>query len=462
MYRFEIHDLACMNIFADIIKNRTSSYIHRISTIHRLLLAVIALAAVLRIGWVLYAQTIPGSDFHQYDLLAQRLANGEGYVDEFGEPSAFYAIGWPFFLSIVYRIFGYSLIIAQLVNALMAVASVALVFVISRHLLRAQIALIAALLVAINPTLVLYSSTHGTESLFILQLLIISWLLIRSSKSPTVLSLVLIGILTGLAVLVRPVAICVPLGAFAAYYFMDRHDTRNSLKKALIIVGVSIVIVAPWVARNTVVVGATTLQTSSGLTLWIGHNPDATGGLMPPPLVEGLGAQKATPGAGDNTSEAEANSAYTSAAIESILDNPIRTLSLVPNRIFELWGGHRHAVNHSTRQSDREIPDSIIKFLPLLTQGHLVLLLGMVIVAYGLKNTRKLWLTGVGVSLTSTLFFWNAYHALSIGSGRYHVPMEPFLAIMAATAISALLWSRNKTDSDIRNSTPQFSGSKVT
>jgi 4-amino-4-deoxy-L-arabinose transferase-like glycosyltransferase len=174
-----------MNNFAELINNRTSSLIHGISNTHRVLFAVIALAAVLRFGWVLYAQTIPGSDFYQYDLLAQRLANGQGYVDEFGEPSAFYAIGWPFFLSIVYRIFGYSLIAAQLVNALMAVGSVALVFVISRYLLNDRFALLAALLVAINPTLVLYSSAHGTESLFIFQLLLISWLLMRSIKSPT-------------------------------------------------------------------------------------------------------------------------------------------------------------------------------------------------------------------------------------------------------------------------------------
>ena len=442
-----------MNVFAGTIKNRTPSFIQQISTVHRLLLAVIALAAVLRIGWVLYAQTIPGSDFHQYDLLAQRLANGQGYVDEFGEPSAFYAIGWPFFLSIVYRIFGYSLIAAQLVNALMAAGSVALVFVISRYLLNDRFALLAALLVAINPTLVLYSSTHGTESLFIFQLLLISWLLMRSIKSPTAFGLILIGILTGLAVLVRPVAICVPLGTFVAYYFMNRHDIRNSLKKAIIIVGVSIVIVAPWVVRNSIVVGATTLQTSSGVSLWIGHNPDATGGLMSPPLIEGLGAQKAGPGAGENTSESEANSVYTSAAIRSVLNNPLRTVTLIPRKMFELWAGHRHAVNHSTRHNYRGIPDSVIKFLPLLTQTYLILLLGMVLVAYGLKNSRRLLLTGAGLGLTGTMFFWNVYHALNFGSGRYHVPMEPFLAIIAASAISALISTRRVTGGNSRNST---------
>ena len=442
-----------MNDFAETINHRTSSLIHEISNTHRLLIAVIALAAVLRFGWVLYAQTIPGSDFHQYDLLAQRLANGEGYVDEFGEPSAFYAIGWPFFLSIVYRIFGYSLIAAQLVNALMAVVSIALVFAIARYLLDDRISLIATLLVAINPTLVLYSSTHGTESLFILQLLLISWLLMRSVKSSTTNGLILIGILTGLAVLVRPVAICIPVGAFAADFLINRHDVRNSLKKALIIVGITIVIVSPWIVRNSMVVGSTTLQTSSGVVLWIGHNPDATGGLMPPPLIEGVGAPGARPGAGENITEAEANSVYTSAAIKSVLDNPLRTVTLIPRKMFELWAGHRHAVNHSTRHNDRGIPDSIINFLPFLTQIYLVLLISLVLIAYGMKISRRLWLTRAGLSLAGALFFWNAYHALNFGSGRYHVPMEPFLAIMAASAISALLFANRKTDGNAQDST---------
>lgn len=157
-----------------------TSHIRSLNRTHRGLLAIVFLAAVLRLGWVLYAQTLPGSDFAQYDLLAQRLAEGKGYVDEFGEPTAFYAIGWPFFLSVIYRIFGHSLIAAGLINALMGVGAVILVYAISRYLLNRRTALIATSLVAINPTLILYSSTHGTESLFVLEILLVTWLVMRA------------------------------------------------------------------------------------------------------------------------------------------------------------------------------------------------------------------------------------------------------------------------------------------
>ena len=415
-----------------------SSYVNSIIRTHRNLLAIVVLAAVLRLIWVLYAQTVPGSDFAQYDLLAQRLAEGKGYVDEFGEPTAFYAIGWPFFLSVIYRIFGHSLIAAGLINALMGVGAVILVYTISRYLLDYRAVLIATLLVAINPTLILYSSTHGTESLFVFEILLLTWLIMRALTGQHTIELILIGILTGFAILTRPVGISVPLGAVVAVYALNRHDFRRNLSKILLIVVVSAVIVTPWIVRNAVTVGATTLQTSGGVTLWIGNNPQATGGLMPPPAVPGLTAG-ARPGAGPDATEAEANSAYTSAAIDSFLADPVRAVTLIPRKMFELWAGHRHAVTHSTRKSGRVIPGFILGSLPILTQAYLISLLALVLVAFGMKHSRKIWVVGPGITLTATFVFWNAFHMMSFGSGRYHVPLEPFLAMFAASALSAML-----------------------
>ena len=408
----------------------------------RIFTLIIFCALVLRVGWVIYAQTVPGSDFHQYDLLAQRLANGQGYVDEFGEPTAFYAIGWPFFLSVIYRIFGYSLIVPQLINALLSVGSVILTYKLSMFVLNSRTALIATGLMAINPAMILYTSTHGTESLFTFQILLIAWLILRFfNQDQRNKSLIIIGILTGLAVLVRPVAICVPIGAFGAFYIFNRDDFRNNLVKILIVLAVSAIIISPWILRNILVVGSPTLQTSSGVVLWIGHNPEATGAFMDPPQASGLALGAGTmPGAGPDADEAEANYIYTSAAINSIIDKPIRLVALVPNKVFELWAGHRHAVNHSTRKVGRSIPDFVMLILPRLTQFYLVSLLFLVAISYGFKRSRILWINGLGITLTGIILVWNFYHAINFGSGRYHVPIEPLLAVIAASGLSAL-WS---------------------
>ena len=406
----------------------------------RIFTLIIFCALVLRVGWVIYAQTVPGSDFYQYDLLAQRLANGQGYVDEFGEPTAFYAIGWPFSLSVIYRIFGYSLIVPQLINALLSVGSVLLTYKLSIFVLNSRSALIAAGLMAINPAMILYSSTHGTESLFTFQALLITWLILRFfNQNQANKYLIIIGIFTGLAILVRPVAICVPIGAFGAFYISNRNDFRNNLVKVLIVLGVSAITISPWILRNALVVGSPTLQTSSGVVLWISHNPQATGAFMDPPQAPGLPRGAGTmPGAGPDANEAEANHVYTSAAINSIIEKPIRLITLVPNKMFELWAGHRHAVNHSTRKVGRSIPEFVILILPKLTQLYLMGLLFLVAISYVFKRSRVLWIGGLGITLTGIILAWNFYHAINFGSGRYHVPIEPLLAVIAASGFYAL------------------------
>jgi hypothetical protein len=406
-------------------------------TTNRYLLAIVILAAVLRFGWVLYAQTIPGSDFTQYEVLAQRLARGDGYVDEFGEPTAFYAIGWPLFLSIFYRIFGTSLLVAGFINSVLGVAAVMLAYPISLKLLGHRSALIASALIAINPTLILYTSTHGTETLFIFQIMLVIWFVMRALDGQRNLDLIMIGVIAGSAILTRPVAVCVLVGAFAAIYVADRPNYRRATQKVVLIIIVSMVVVTPWFVRNVITLDSPTLQTSSGVVLWIGHNPDATGALMPPPPLPGLTAV-ATPGGGPDATETEINSAFTSAAIDALLANPVRAFTLIPRKMFELWAGHRHAVTHSTRISGRNFPDTLLKILPILTQGYLVLLLLLVVVAYAMNQPRKIWIKGFGITLSVTFVMWNLYHALNFGSGRYHVPVEPVLAIIAASAISAL------------------------
>jgi len=412
------------------------------SKVTRIFTLIIFCALVLRVGWVIYAQTVPHSDFHQYDLLAQRLADDQGYVDEFGEPTALYAIGWPFFLSVIYRIFGYSLIVPQLINAMLSVGSVILTYKLSKFVMNSRIALIATALVAFNPAMILYSSTHGTESLFTFQILLIAWLILRFLRhDQSNKHLILIGILTGLAVLVRPVAICVPIGAFGAFYIFNRDDFRPNLIKFLIVMGALVLIISPWILRNILVVGSPTLQTASGAVLWISHNPQATGALMDLPKAPGLPLGfNSVPGAGPHMTEAEMNSAYTAAAIDSIVDNPSRVFTLVPNKMFELWAGHRHAVNHSTRKVERSIPDFVMIILPVITQSYLVSLLFVVTMSYVVKRSRVLWIGGLGIIFTGIFLMWNLYHAVTFGSGRYHVPVEPFLAVIAASGLSAL-WS---------------------
>ena len=114
--------------------------------------------------------------------------------------------------------------------------------------------------------------------------------------------------------------------------------------------------------------------------------------------------------------------------------------------MFELWAGHRHAVTHSTRKVDRSIPDFVMIILPVITQFYLVSLLFVVTMSYVVKRSRVLWIGGLGrigglgIIFTGIFLMWNLFHVINFGAGRYHVPLEPFLAVIAASGLSTL-WS---------------------
>src|SRR3989304_3473835 len=67
-------------------------------------LAVVALAGALRLAWVIYAKTEPLWFFDpwNYDRLAAALADGKGYVNEAGQPTAYFPPGYPAVLGAVY------------------------------------------------------------------------------------------------------------------------------------------------------------------------------------------------------------------------------------------------------------------------------------------------------------------------------------------------------------------------
>lgn len=73
----------------------------------RWLVILAAIALVVRLGWaLLMMDRTPQFDEIEYIDLAARLAAGEGYVDESGARVAYWPVGYPALLSLVFRLTG--------------------------------------------------------------------------------------------------------------------------------------------------------------------------------------------------------------------------------------------------------------------------------------------------------------------------------------------------------------------
>ncbi len=213
------------------------------------------------------------SDAHQYHVLASNLASGEGFSDTFPQmelhPTAFRPPGYPAVLSLAYRVLWPSPGIGRGVNVAIGVAVVvAVVLLVDRHLGRRS-ALAAGLAVALWPNLVANDTYVLTEPLSLLLLVGLLWFLLDHRWLPA-------GILTGCLVLTRPSAQY--LVVILAGYLLWKLGWR----RALLFVGATILVVAPWVVRNWIQLGSPVLVTSNGFNYAALYSPpaDQNGGFI--------------------------------------------------------------------------------------------------------------------------------------------------------------------------------------
>jgi hypothetical protein len=115
---------------------------------------------------------------------------------------------------------GLGLPMLQLVNALLAAACAALVCLIGARLFGSQTGVLAGLLAAASPPVLVFMVPPMSEALAICLTLLATWLIVRCFNSPRVASFALAGACLGLGYLTRPVvavlAVALVIGAVVA------------------------------------------------------------------------------------------------------------------------------------------------------------------------------------------------------------------------------------------------------
>lgn len=258
-------------------------------------LDIAALAFVARLALVVYALAEPVWDGHYYDLGARHIAWSHGYGEELHlssldgvervvwDPWAHYPVGYSGFLAIFLKIFGGSIAVAPLANALTGAALAAVSHRLALFMFpvdeskRAVRATIAGLCVALHPGLVLYSGALMTEPLAALGMMA-AILFVVDDRSPW-RGAAIAGVLLGLTTLVRPNAIL--LAPFLPFLRVERiavGRVANLVARGAVVGALSIAVVAPWTIRNCKVMDrCAVVSTNAGWNLVIGSAPGATG-----------------------------------------------------------------------------------------------------------------------------------------------------------------------------------------
>lgn len=202
-------------------------------------------------GYLKFGPIFPvESDSISYNSLAQNLVKGKGYVLEEGKPTAVRAPGYPFFLALIYTLFGYNYDSVRIIQILiLAGIGIVVYFAAKKHLkLSPAFALLASTLVVIWPYFVFYTGLLLTEILFTFFLILAVFFLLEFYQFFSRSSIVLSGLCLGIATLIRPEVLLLPFWLIFLWFFHKRK--KEIIKKQLLIVLVFVLVLSPWTIRN--------------------------------------------------------------------------------------------------------------------------------------------------------------------------------------------------------------------
>ncbi len=192
-------------------------------------------------------------DAHNYDTMAKQFLDKGVLGYQSTSPNAFTTPGYPLFLALIYKIFGYSdgspLTAVRIIQIFMAVATIWFLYLLAKYITNKRVGLIAAFMCSIYlvflwvPTLIL------TETLYTFLFILYLYLQIRAIKEKSIKMNFATGLVFAAAVLVRPAVAPLIVLPYIYYYFAEKKD--KWLFKGLLanIVGF-VILMMPWWIRN--------------------------------------------------------------------------------------------------------------------------------------------------------------------------------------------------------------------
>jgi len=431
-----------------------SGFWNRDDSVIILLIATVAVSVLLRVALAVYlgndVSPLPGiADQLTYNTLAQRFLSGHAFtfgegwwpVTRAGEPTAHWSFLYTFYLSLVYRIFGASPVIARSVQAfIVGAAQPLLIFAIGRRVFNPIVGLVAAGLTAAYTYFIYYSAALMTEAFYISILLAALYLSIClldpeidvvDNRKQVLFFYFLLGLTLGATVLLRQIFLVIVPFLLLTIGWVNRK--RDGTIQTFIYVAITLLVVVlmilPFTVYNYQRFGQMVLlNTNAGFAFfWANHpiygntfqailSPDlgSYGDLIPPELK--------------SFDEAALDRALLLRGLQFVVDDPIRYLRLSLSRIpvyFMFWPS-----------AGSSLTSNIVRVLsfgllwPFMLYGSIV-------------SLKERWQTQPCAHAATRLLLifvvvYTGIHVLSWALIRYRLPVDSVLILFAGVGFVEL------------------------
>jgi len=380
-------------------------------------------------------------DMFQYDMLAESIAEGDGYrwyaqedldlikkyidldfitedYDPKGILTSFRPPGYPAFLAIIYFIGGLTnrFFITRIVQAFLigTIAPLTCLIAIRVFPKKEIVGKIAAWMMVFYPMFIVYPLSLATENLFIPLVLFGTLLLLKAGESDRLRDFIFAGIVFGLAALTRSVITAiVPFIMFWIWVY------QKNRKAALIFPAVILLITAPWSIRNTLLHGKFYyIESALGYDLHQGYYPGNDGDFSSEVSMELM----------PYLDDAVRDELGKELAFEFIRENPENVPYYMVRRAGYFFGFERRAISFFYSSN----------FLGYIQTPLLILLFSVytlpfaVIVASGVFGLPFVKWEKRNMLLLLISLGYIAPHIVILAEPRFHLTIVPFLAILAA------------------------------
>jgi len=381
--------------------------------------------------------TILSLDDSYYDAWALQISKGDILGKE-----VFYGLPlYPYFLGFVYFIFGHSILIARLAQALFDSITCALLYTLGKNVFNRTTGVIASFILIFYSMSFYLSGFLTSSSLSTFLNLALLSILLSVYKKPSVIKWVWVGLLAGLTSLGNASVLlfvpCIIVWAFMA--FKDSARIKVALRMSAMVVALLSVISITAVRNYVVGRDFVPVTYHSGITFYAGNNPDSIGAFYLPQNLRGdvlktkaISRAIAEKTLGRALKPSEVSKFWFDKAFDFIRSSPVSYAKLIVKKIYFFWW---------VREIPEEVPLSAVKkYSPILRLPlfGFALISPLSIVGLALSYRRKrpdiqLLYFFVGSALLSTaLYFVNS---------RYRIISEPILILFAS---ALLVWYYQK------------------
>ena len=415
--------------------------------------AILILGAGLRVGWVAFVAEDPKvvTDAGQYLHLGRDLAHGDGYrttrevatladprrgAAKAPPPTAFYPPGYPMFVAAVVGTSDalgvaqdLQVPIIEMIQALLGTATILGVFELGRRLAGESVGVSGAAVMAFYPNQIATTGTLQLETVFVLLSVLSALALLNLARAvrPSLRNVTLTGFGLGLVALVRPTIALLAVGWFVTMLVL-RAPVRRTLALAGVLIIAMVLPVAPWTVRNSIRMKTfVPISTGAGPALCQARNPYSDGGPNYMVLVQGC----VPPHVGGDARQQEVrfNAFASHQATTWVKAHPLEELAMWFRRTRLAFASDSEGFEPSQHRLSAGWYSAVTAFANDWTYAVTALaLIGALIAA-----RRR---TAAGCYIVSATIAAASVPLLLFGDPRYKVPAEPFLAVLAAVAIT--------------------------